>query len=137
MFMVNVGKYTIHGSRGISNKNLNKLLSKGKYVSFRPYPWAMKFQAPGCSGQKKGYDILMCGSWQSVYPYPHAPWDWNIYLVDYHQFKPNVGTYSSPMEHVGSYLPNLLATYDHNHVNNTKYSEVSEPLLVPQGGSYK
>ena len=76
----------------------------------------MKFQAPGCSGQKKGYDILMCGSWQSVYPYPDAPWDWNMYLVNYHQFKPNVGKYSSPMEHVGSYLPNLLATYDHNHM---------------------
>ena len=33
--------------------------------------------------------------------YPDAPWCWNIYLYIYHKHGPNVGQYSSTMEHLG------------------------------------
>ena len=48
----------------------------------------------------------------------HAPEDWNIYLYMYHKFQPNVGKYSSPMEHIipGGGFPIIHATANNGYV---------------------
>ena len=53
-----------------------------------------------------GLSIKIMAEWKDYFErickrYPDCPWDWNIYLYIYHKFKPNVGKYSSPIEHMG------------------------------------
>ena len=93
---------------GASISSITSIVPDPKIVPCRSRKWPPVLKRTGaCEG------CAFCGAnFSPLFHIPDAPWCWNMYTYIYPKNHPNVGKYSSTMEHLGMVILNDILWMD-------------------------